>query len=189
MTVTLLRHFKVLNQRPRRLTPDGYRADVKAYDEADVAPQEADPPPGFRRIITSGLRRTHLTCALLFGDRPFQSTHLLDEVSTAPFTDRDRPYDALFLDVMARLQWRLGSPRQPESRRETIARADRFIDEYLSDGGDCLVIGHGFFFRVLSARMLRRGFHGRRVVYLRNGEHRTYVREERAAAAQRAASP
>jgi bisphosphoglycerate-dependent phosphoglycerate mutase len=56
----------------------------------------------------------------------------------------------------------------------TIARANEFIDKYIQDGRSCLIIGHGFFFRVLSKEMLKRNFKGKEIVYIRNGEYYTY---------------
>jgi broad specificity phosphatase PhoE len=174
MTVTLMRHYKVKHARKRRCTPDGYRAALEEYDRADVVDQHVQLPRDYPRVVTSSLRRTHLTLGFLFGPREHEQTPLLDEVPMAPFIDGNREYDAAFLDVVARLQWALNSARQPETKAMTVARANAFIDGYLGDGDDCLVIGHGFFFRVLSRQMLRRGFSGRTIVYMGNGECCTF---------------
>jgi broad specificity phosphatase PhoE len=174
MTVTLFRHYKVIHSRRRRYTPAGYAASLKEYDAADVVDQRVQPPGEYMRIITSTLRRTRLTLAFLYGDREHERTPLLDEVSMAPFTDRDREYDATFLDAMARIQWAFNNPRQPETRAMTVERANAFMDEYLRDDASILIIGHGFFFRVLSREMLKRGFSGKAIVDMRNGDCRTF---------------
>jgi hypothetical protein len=174
MTVTLLRHYKVIYARQRRCTPAGYRAALREYDEADVVDQHVPQTREYRRILTSTLRRTQLTLGFLYGEREHEQTPLLDEVPMAPFTDRDREYDAVFLDVMARFQWAFNNPRQPETRAMTVARAHAFMDAYLRGDESCLIIGHGFFFRVLSQEMLKRGFSGQTIAYMRNGESRTF---------------
>ena len=177
MTVTLLRHYTVLHVRRRRCTPHGYLLALREYDTADVRDQKVSLPFEPQRIITSTLRRTEQTLAFLYGAREHERTALLNEVPMAPFTDRDREYDAVFLDVMARMQWMAGSGRQPETRKMTVARARGFMDRYLVDDAHYLLIGHGFFFQTLSRELIRRGFEGRAITFIRNGEHRTFVRD------------
>jgi len=176
MTVTLLRHYKVLHTRPRSCTPSGYRETLRAYDDAGVLDQHVTLPQKYTRIITSSLRRTALTRDFLFGAVDSESSALLDEVPLAPFTDAEREFDPTFLDVMARIQWLANNPRQPETREQSLARARMFVDTFLREDHDYLLIGHGFFFRILSAELLRRGFAGRPVRYLHNGESRVYRR-------------
>ncbi|HEY9593060.1 MAG TPA: hypothetical protein VHE79_01190, partial [Spirochaetia bacterium] len=67
MTVTLMRHYKVLHSRSRSYTPAGYRAALRAYDEADVMDQHVVLPRKYARVITSTLRRTALTRELVLG--------------------------------------------------------------------------------------------------------------------------
>jgi broad specificity phosphatase PhoE len=174
MTVTLIRHYKVIHARQRRYTPAGYLSALKEYDDADVANQHVQLPREYQRIITSTLKRTRQTLGFLYGQREHEQTPLLDEVPMAPFTDKDREYDAAFLDVMARIQWAFNNPRQPETKAMTVARANAFVDGFLREGASCLVIGHGFFFRILSREMLKRGFSGKAIVYMRNGECCTF---------------
>ncbi len=172
--VTLLRHYKVILDRHSRYTPAGYVAALQRYDDADVADQHVTLPLEYEKMITSTMKRALQTFAFIYGNRGHEQTALLNEVPMMPFTSRNREYDVTFLDVMSRLQWMFNSTKQPETRRMSIARAGEFIDRHLVDCATCLVVGHGFFLRILSREMLKRNFKGKEIVYIRNGEYRTF---------------
>jgi broad specificity phosphatase PhoE len=172
--VTLLRHYKVNHSRQRKYTPTGYVISLKEYDDADVANQNITLPFEYQRIITSTMKRARQTFEYIFSRREHEQTALLNEVPMIPFSKKNKVYDTTFLDVMARMQWMFNSQKQLETRKMTIARANEFMDKYLHDGRSCLIIGHGFFLRVLSKEMLKRNFKGKEIVYIRNGECYTY---------------
>jgi broad specificity phosphatase PhoE len=177
VTVTLLRHYKVIHSRQRKYTPAGYLIALREYDEAEVLNQYITLPNEYQRIITSTMKRTQQTFAFIYGRRKHEETALLNEVPMMPFTKRNREYDATFLDVTARVQWMFNNRNQPETRKLTITRAREFIDQYLQDGNSCLIIGHGFFLRTLAKQMLKNGFKGKEIMYIRNGEYHTYTTE------------
>jgi broad specificity phosphatase PhoE len=174
VTVTLLRHYKVRHTRQRRYTPNGYIAAMKDYDDADVANQQIELPFKYQRIITSRMKRARQTFEFIFNHKEHEKTELLNEVPMMPFSEKNKEYSTTFLDVMARIQWMLNSEKQPETKKMTIARANEFIDKYLRDCMSCLIVGHGFFLRVLSKEMRKRNFKGKEIVYIRNGEYYTY---------------
>lgn len=130
----------------------------------------------YHTAIISSLPRTLETFSYLKLDIEYQRTPLIDEVQLEPFEDSARSYGLGWLYFMARLQWGLNHSRQPETRRQTIERANRFIEEFLREDKNYLVIGHGIFLSVLSRVLLKRGFKGRSVFHFRNGEHSTYYK-------------
>ena len=176
MTVTLMRHYRVNIRWESRYTAQSYREAMRSYDNADVLDQRLEPDGEYQHVITSALKRSRQTQAFLCGRRPSLQTELLNEVPLEPFT-RDRRERSLQLwNTMARLQWLVNDPKQPETRRGTRARAREFVDAFLRDEGSYLVISHGFFLRILSRELRKRGFRGRAIQFMRNGERRTYLR-------------
>ena len=174
MIVTLLRHYKVNHKRKKKCTPRGYLIALQEYDDADVVNQDIRLPFDHEQIITSMMKRTKQTFAFLYGERAHEQTDLLNEVPMAPFTEKDKMYSATVFDVMARMQWIVNNSRQPETRKMTTARARKFIETYLYEEKNYLIIGHGFFLRTLSIEMLKYKFKGKAITYLRNGEYQIY---------------
>jgi broad specificity phosphatase PhoE len=173
MVVTLLRHYKVDYTWKRRYTPDAFRTALKEYDDANVIDQHKE-LAGFQKVIISNLKRTLQTLKFIGKGDNYQQTSLLDEVPMAPFTDKDRHFSLILLNVVGRMQWVFNSGRQPEKREKSTQRARTFIDEYLKENRSYLIIGHGLFLRVLSYEMLKRGFRGKRILHFDNGRYFTY---------------
>jgi len=176
MTVTLMRHYRVDCRWESRYTAQSYRDAMRSYDDADVLDQKLELTNDCQRVITSALKRSRQTQALLCGERPSLHTELLNEVPLEPFTLDGRERSLHLWNAMARLQWLVNDRRQPETRRGTRARARRFVETFLREEGNYLVISHGFFLRMLSRELLKRGFTGRPIQFMRNGERRTYTR-------------
>ena len=63
-----------------------------------------------------------------------------------------------FWNIAGRLQWMLGSKRQPESRKQTIERAKRFTQDITDKNEDCVLITHGFFMYTLISVMKSQGY-------------------------------
>ena len=56
------------------------------------------------------------------------------------------------------MQWLFNSKRQKESRKDTIIRAEKFVDGLILKGEDCAVVTHGFFMITLLNVMKNKGF-------------------------------
>jgi len=177
MIVTLLRHYKVNYSWKGSYTPDGYSAAMREYDNADVFDQTIKLNMNYQMVFISNLPRTLSTLKYLKMDGQYIETPLLNEVPMEPFTDKPKEYILAKLNIRARLQWMFNRRRQPETRKRTTERAKEFITKHLTGDMNSLVIGHGFFLRVLSKEMLKHGFKGKRIVYMRNGEQYTYFRD------------
>jgi broad specificity phosphatase PhoE len=177
MIVTLIRHYKVRYSWKTSYTPNEYRNAQQEYDFADILDQSEVLTEDYQKIVISTLPRTRATLKHLNCDAKFITTALLNEVPMEPFTDTAKHYSLIKLHVMARVQWMLNSTRQAETRKGSIERARVFIREYLNTSENCLIIGHGFFFRILSREMLKHGFTGKRIGYIKNGEKVSFCRE------------
>jgi broad specificity phosphatase PhoE len=176
MLVTLFRHYKVDYRWKRNCFPRDYHEDQIGYDNADVVNQNETLSMEYQKVIISCLKRTRQTMDYLLKEPEYEMTDLLNEVPMEPFTNKEEKHTVDFMNVMARLQWMMNSKKQPETRRESIGRANEFIEKYLIENMNYLVIGHGCFFRVLSEQMRKHGFKGKRILYMRNGESVTYLR-------------
>ena len=65
----------------------------------------------------------------------------------------------------------VNSKRQPESRLQTVKRADRFTLDIVERNEDCVVVTHGFFMHTLISVMKRRGFKcDKTIAHYKNGE-------------------
>jgi broad specificity phosphatase PhoE len=173
MVVILLRHYKVDFTWKGSYTPEGFRAALQGYDDADVIDQHEE-VTGYQKVIISNLKRTMQTMKFIRKGDDYQRTSLLDEVPMGPFTDNNRTYSIHLLNALGRLQWLFNSRKQPEKRKDSFRRASTFIDEYLQEHQNYLIIGHGLFLRVLSIEMLKRGFRGKRILHFHNGRYFTY---------------
>lgn len=174
MRVTLMRHFRVGYAWRRFCTAREFEDCVRGYDEADVVPGEASLAHGYARAYASPLKRARRTLLAVRPDLPSETSDLLKEVPMAPFLGARIRLPVLVWRAMARLQWLLNARRQPETRRQTRARAEAFADGIRRRGEDCLVVSHGFFLWTLSRVLLRAGFRGPRFLRLGNGERLDY---------------
>ena len=142
---------------PKTCNSSEYEEACLKYNEADIKPmKEKQPKADGYVILTSSEKRAKQTARMLFGDSTFHETDLLSEVPIAPFTDTNRKLPRWMFDVLGRLQWIVGSSRQPESRSETRERARKAAALIDRQDCDCVVISHGFFLRVLLREYSRR---------------------------------
>jgi len=180
MIVTLVRHYKVDYIWKNSYSSEEYREALREYDQARVVAQKTELTRDYDVSIISSLPRTLETLSYLKPDSEYRRTSLIDEVPLAPHNDSAKSRTLGWLYFMARLQWRSNNARQPESWKQTKARANRFIDEFLTEEMNYLVIGHGLFLSVLGRALLNRGFKGKAIVHFRNGEQSTFISIPRA---------
>jgi broad specificity phosphatase PhoE len=175
MIVTLMRHYKVSHHWMATYNPKDFACALKEYDNGDVTDQHVQLPMSYEKVLISSLKRTYQTMKYVLGDGAHEATPLLDEVQIAPFTDRPRQFSVNLLNLKARTQWLFNNKRQPETRTMTIKRANDFIDRYLRENLSYLIIAHGFFLRILSREMKKRGFKGNTINFLKNGQYYSYT--------------
>ena len=160
MKIIMIRHAKVDIKWEEKYTSAGYDSASAAYDAAPIVPVEEERfDAGDRIVYVSALPRTAATARGLFGeDAELKIDADLNEVPRRSCRDTDRMRSRRYWDLMGRLQWFLGSPRQEETRRDTIRRADAVLDRIEREPKDVIVVSHGFFLLTLIARLKKRGY-------------------------------
>ena len=150
MKIILVRHAKVNMSALPRYTSGGYDEMRREYDRADICPvTEKKLDTKGRPVYVSTLRRSADTAVRLFESPSVTATELLDEVPLRSYKDTDKLLSKTRFDVMGRLQWYFGDPRQPESRRATEERARQFIELLERRDEDAIVVTHSLFMTVL----------------------------------------
>ena len=147
--------------------PRDGRLNAAAFARSEEAARTAFPAPanvrpgdaaGYR-ISTGTSPCAAETAALLFyTDEPPERTALLDDVPLQPFRDTEAALPLWLWRALGAAQWRLGSPRQSETAKETLARAEAFADRVEADGRDCAVISRGLTMAALKTVLRRRGY-------------------------------
>ena len=105
------------------------------------------------KIVTSTLRRTIETSRLLFSKEHDLSDSSICEVPIKAFTTSKIILQKIVWDVIARVQWRLNSERQPESHVESKARVNRFIEKVLLKDENLIIVSHGWIIKLMIKRL------------------------------------
>ena len=106
----------------------------------------------------SSLPRTLETAKAVFGEREYIATDLIDEVPISASISTKLKMPFAFWSISCRLQWLFNSKRQKESQKDTIIRAEKFVDGLIAKNEDCAVVTHGFFMITLLKVMKNKGF-------------------------------
>lgn len=160
MRVVVIRHGNVHFQWKKWSTSEQFNKDCKMYDEAPVSSLLSDVPEiEAQNIYISSLQRSRTTANLLFGDKDFICTKLIDEVPLCASVTSNRKLPLIYWNVSGRLQWLLNIHSQNECRKETVNRARQFVEMIAKEEKDCIVVTHGFFMHTLLEQMKKQGFH------------------------------
>lgn len=164
--ITLARHGRPALDRSQRMDWRGFVAWWAAYDLGGLEPGQS-PPEALRAaaqeahvIYASTLRRAVETAQAVVGDRPFQTDPVFVEAPLPPpaLPGRFRPST---WGVFSRISWWCGVSRDQESRRMAELRAEAAAATILARslrGENVLVLGHGWFNRMLRPVLKRHGF-------------------------------
>ena len=111
------------------------------------------------RVYTGTARAAAETAEMLFAlTEPPIRTPLLDDVPLRAFRDTGARYPLRLWQIMGRLQWAAGSPRQPESRAATLRRVGEFVDLLEAEEQDCVVVCRTLTMSALKRTLRSRGF-------------------------------
>ena len=172
MIAAVVRHAKVDMKWSFFQTSAQYSEELALYDAAPVLPVTVKlPEADFQRIYVSRLPRTAATARQVVGDRKLTATALINEVPEVSGFDTRLKIPRFLHAGVGRVQWLYCAQRQPESRKETRRRAERFVEHLIRRNEDCIVFTHGFFMITLFREMKKRGFrldHTR--IHYANGE-------------------
>lgn len=106
-----------------------------------------------RRIYVGGSQADLETARLIFPDGDIARETLLDPIPRRSFKDTVKKLPLWLWRLMAWLQWRFGSKRQPESRKAAILRAEELIGRLEAEDADCVLVCHPSFAAVLLDRL------------------------------------
>jgi broad specificity phosphatase PhoE len=169
----IIRHAKVDFDWNGKSTSDMFDSDCIGYDGASIKEIKYKIPLiEYRRIYISELSRSRETAEILFPDRDYIVSGLINEVPLRSSFDTKKKMPLWFWNISGRLQWFFNSPRQIEGRSSTKERARQFAAMVGDENMDCAVITHGFFMHTLLYEMKKAGFtvNGSSAEY-KNGEY------------------
>jgi broad specificity phosphatase PhoE len=179
MQITLVRHGKPDHDAKTWCTPRDMKTYVERYNKADVMPCEiggelARSSANAKVIITSSLSRCIQSAACLPGvqacgnDKVFAEAHL-------PYLELDWPrLPPKVWRILFRAGWFLGLSANTESISSSNARAKKAASkliELAESKGTVLLMGHGIMNILIAWHLRRRGWHGPRMLILRDFWH------------------
>ena len=171
MKVTIIRHGKVKHIWKKFCSSDEFDEECRIYAIAPIEEMASASVTDASKIYISTLERSYQTAKKMYGEGDFCRTELINEVPLKSSFDTQLKLPTWFWNISGRLQWMANSSRQPESRLQTVKRADRFTQDIVERNEDCVVVTHGFFMHTLISVMKRRGFNcDKTSAHYKNGE-------------------
>ena len=159
MRAIVIRHGKVDFQWKKWSTSEQFNKDCQMYDEAPIYLLLSNGIRiNYQDIYISTLQRSRDTAKQLFGERDFIPTKLLDEVPLCASIISNKKLPLIFWNISARLQWFFNIHSQKECRKETVYRAEQFINMIAEKEKDCIIVTHGFFMHTLLSQMKEQAF-------------------------------
>lgn len=159
MQAIIIRHGKVDFQWRKWSTSEQFNEDCEMYDKAPIFPLLSNVPQiDYQNIYTSSLQRSSETVNQLFGQKDFITTKLLDEIPLCASITSNKKLPLIFWNVSGRLQWFFNNHSQKECKKETIYRAEQFIETIIQKNNNCIIITHGFFMHTLLSQMKKQAF-------------------------------
>lgn len=158
MTILILASAGAAGAHGGRFDAAGFDAAQAGLPERGAAPIAEKPiDASGRPIYVSRWESARQTAASLFPGAAFTEEPLLDEIPRRSFWDGAGALPQWLWLAGARLQAAFGNSRQPESLRQSKARADALIDKLEALDRDCVLVTHPGFLAVLLDRFRARG--------------------------------
>lgn len=175
MKITFIRHSKVLFNWAKLYNASSFDLACQEYD---ISPVQATKKLEIERqyVYISNLVRTEATAKNLFQEEiEIIKTNLLNEIPIRPFINTTMRLPTIIWMVLGRMQWYFNHSNQPETRKSSEERINKFLDDILNKGQNCVIIGHGFYFAQMVDQMKRRAIIGNMRKRLKNEELRVFV--------------
>ena len=159
MNIVIIRHGAVDYNIRKWSNSEEVNHDFEAYNIAPIISAKYHVPQGdYKAYYVSSLPRTLETAKAMFGEQDYIVSELIDEVPLSASIETKLRLPLAFWDITGRIQWLFNSKRQKESQKETIIRAERFVEDLVSKNEDCVIVTHGFFMITLLEVMKKKGF-------------------------------
>ena len=170
--VFIIRHAKVDFHWRNWCDSAGFDSDCREYDRSPLTNDGYDTPDlADGKIYISSFPRSRDTANMLFGEKGFIVSGLIDEVPLRSCFDTKIKLPQWLWKAVGRLQWYMNNTRQPEPRNRSRERAKRFVETISNDDIDCTVVTHGFFMHTLLSELRNEGFRiSKTRTKYRNGE-------------------
>ena len=178
MKVIIIRHGPVAYDWERTYSSCEFDKACTQYDKAPIMRMSYDIPVfNLKRVYVSTLPRSRDTAIEIFGNKDFICTELVSEVPLGSSFDCRMELPLWFWNITGRVQWFLNSNRQAESRKETKARASKFVELLNNDDCESVVVTPGFYMHTLGREVRTAGF--RISKSMRNYKNGDYVVAEK----------
>lgn len=178
MRIGLLRHFKVNCPHKKMMTSKEFIQWSKQYEVSKVIKKKVE-MYGIEWDIcyVSDLPRAITTAKEVYKGN-FVIDKLLREVINAPFIHTERiklPFE--IWHACGRLAWYFQWKSQPESKKGTRERINKFLDRIDWSKENVLIVFHGFMIFNFQKELRKRGFRGAKLKAVKNGVLYEYIRE------------
>ncbi len=169
MKIGIVRHAKV-NYRYKRFTTEiTFTEGRKAYDTAQTAITKLEIKAADFPVCYSSSQPRALQTANMIYPGPVIISDDLVEVLSASFLLAKLNLPTLMRKIFSRIAWYFNFKMMPETRSQTMHRAERFVDMMLAEKNtDVLIITHGFFMFCLKRVLYRHGFRGHVSLFPKN---------------------
>lgn len=132
---------------------------IRYSQDCDIESVESSPTGTNGRPVYVSTQKSALqTAKKLFTDADTVAEKLLDEVPERAYKDTDKKFPLRQWQFMAKWQRFLGNNRQPETKKQAIARAEQLIGLLEERSQDCIVVSHPIFLKVLLNRLKAHGY-------------------------------
>lgn len=163
MKVWILVCGEAENPLPKRCTGAGYEAALAAATESAIEPYAGRLMKAAGRVIyVAPGRRARETAEQIIPDGELVTEPALAPIPRRAWKDTEAEHPFRVWEGMARRQARRGDPRQPESRRASIERAEALVARLEAEGRDCVLVLGGDFLTLLLDRFRLHGYASQR---------------------------
>ncbi|MDO4772220.1 MAG: phosphoglycerate mutase family protein [Bacillota bacterium] len=168
MKIILVRHYKVDITHKAWKTAEEYSEYCNRYNIRPVLDQTPPVLPDYR-LYSSSMQRAKDTAFLITG-RQAEELEGVYEVTFNGFLKGKRKLPFWLWELLARAQWFLNNPKQKETLRMTRARLEKASDYLIQKNENCIVVMHSIAMKVMSRVLIAKGFKGKKILYVKNGE-------------------
>ncbi len=159
MKIALVRHSKVLHRDSLFSNGKQFNDGRDSYDLADIQKAKIKiMTSDFPVCYVSSMQRTVETAKMIYAGK-FIVTDELVEVKNAFNFFNGIKLPTAFRKIIGRIAWFFNFKNIPETRKQSNARAKKFIDHLLNETHEnTLIITHGFFMQCLFHELKKYGF-------------------------------
>ncbi len=170
MKLGLVRHFKVITDEKKYLSPNEFAEAMKRYDVAPVQPNGININSAEWDICFCSTLPRAITTAETIYDKTIIKTELAVEVPIAPFTKVNMKLPLSFWHIGARMAWYRSCKSQKENIEGTRERINNFYKLIKNSGySNILIVAHGYFLHMFYQEMKKKGFSGEVDLNIHNG--------------------